>query len=268
MCDPDWDDDAEEELQLIEAAYTASKRRSSDPDFSGNEESSSTQRRRLPGWAYASPPSEGTERVIRDGNNNLSSRFQNLSSRVIQATHLLVNTFTLPKVVNSLLASITLRAISPSKLTMKLPTFTFSGHTVYSRTTAEVEKATTGIHDRIGCLKHNPNNEYVFLGFDLEWKPIFKRGEKQRKTAVLQICVDSFNCYVMHIIHSGIPTALKLLLEDPSIKKLLKPNKIRLGNWEAYALSKEQINYAATDAFASWYLYQVLKSFPDPKPEN
>ncbi|RVW23822.1 Werner Syndrome-like exonuclease [Vitis vinifera] len=44
---------------------------------------------------------------------------------------------------------------------------------------------------------------------------------------------------------------------------LLKPNKIRLGNWEADVLSKAQLEYAATDAFASWYLYEVLKSFPD-----
>jgi len=39
--------------------------------------------------------------------------------------------------------------------------------------------------------------------------------------------------------------------------QLKKPNKIRLGNWESPVLSKEQLEYAATDAFASWYLYQV-----------
>ncbi|CAK7328403.1 unnamed protein product [Dovyalis caffra] len=46
---------------------------------------------------------------------------------------------------------------------------------------------------------------------------------------------------------------------------LQKPNRIRLGNWEAAVLSKEQLQYAATDAFASWQLYQVLKSLPDAK---
>lgn len=40
--------------------------------------------------------------------------------------------------------------------------------------------------------------------------------------------------------------------------QLRKPNKIKLGNWEANFLSKEQLDYAATDAFASWYLYQVI----------
>ncbi|KAK6161694.1 hypothetical protein DH2020_005075 [Rehmannia glutinosa] len=37
---------------------------------------------------------------------------------------------------------------------------------------------------------------------------------------------------------------------------LPKPNKIRLGNWEVDVLSMEQIKYAATDAYVSWYLYQ------------
>lgn len=39
--------------------------------------------------------------------------------------------------------------------------------------------------------------------------------------------------------------------------QLPKPGKIRLGNWEADSLSIEQLQYAATDAFTSWYLYQV-----------
>ncbi|KAL0382804.1 UNVERIFIED_CONTAM: Werner Syndrome-like exonuclease [Sesamum calycinum] len=49
--------------------------------------------------------------------------------------------------------------------------------------------------------------------------------------------------------------------------QLPKPKKIRLGNWEVAVLSQEQLNYAATDAYVSWYLYQVLKNLPDP-PEN
>uniref|UniRef100_A0A1J3HY97 3'-5' exonuclease n=1 Tax=Noccaea caerulescens TaxID=107243 RepID=A0A1J3HY97_NOCCA len=46
-------------------------------------------------------------------------------------------------------------------------------------------------------------------------------------------------------------------------KEVLKPYSIRLGNWEAYPLSKKQLEYAATDAYASWHLYQVLKDLPD-----
>ncbi|KAJ8751494.1 hypothetical protein K2173_016717 [Erythroxylum novogranatense] len=58
---------------------------------------------------------------------------------------------------------------------------------------------------------------------------------------------------------------LRSLIEMLVCKELLKPNKIRLGNWEVDILSKYQLEYAATDAFASWHLYQVLKSLPDAK---
>jgi werner syndrome-like exonuclease len=41
------------------------------------------------------------------------------------------------------------------------------------------------------------------------------------------------------------------------ILQLEKPSKIRMGNWETDILRKEQLQYAATDAFASWFLYEV-----------
>ncbi|MED6138839.1 hypothetical protein PIB30_078238 [Stylosanthes scabra] len=44
--------------------------------------------------------------------------------------------------------------------------------------------------------------------------------------------------------------------QNPQLKK---PKNIILGNWEAPVLSKEQLEYAATDAFASWHLYQDCK---------
>lgn len=43
-----------------------------------------------------------------------------------------------------------------------------------------------------------------------------------------------------------------------SFFQLQKLNRIRLGNWEVDVLSKKQLEYAATDAFASWQLYQVI----------
>lgn len=58
--------------------------------------------------------------------------------------------------------------------------------------------------------------------------------------------------------------SLSMLTENLICRQLPKPSKIRLGNWEVEVLSKEQLNYAATDAYVSWYLYQVLKSLPDP----
>lgn len=51
--------------------------------------------------------------------------------------------------------------------------------------------------------------------------------------------------------------SLESLTEMVTCKQLQKLSKIKLGNWEADVLSKEQLQYAATDAYASWYLYQV-----------
>lgn len=191
----------------------------------------------------------------------------------------------------------------------------FGGHIVYSRTVTEVEKATAELLKIVETKKKEMGQ--AILGFDIEWRPTFRKGVSQGKAAVMQICGGNSHCYVMHIIHSGIPQNLQSLLEDPTSikvgvgiandavkvfkdhsvsvkdledlsylanqklggdakkwglgsltemlisKQLLKPNKIRLGNWEADVLSKAQLEYAATDAFASWYLYEVLKSFPD-----
>ncbi|KAF8402154.1 hypothetical protein HHK36_013106 [Tetracentron sinense] len=148
-------------------------------------------------------------------------------------------------------------------------------------------------------------------------------GEKPGKAAVMQICGDASHCYVLHIIHSGIPPILQSLLEDSTsvkvfrfnpvgvsiagdatkvlkdynvhikdledlsrlanlklggiprmwglgsltekltCKQLNKPSRIQMGNWEAEELSEKQLQYAATDAYASWYLHKELKSFPD-----
>ncbi|XP_058095067.1 3'-5' exonuclease-like isoform X3 [Magnolia sinica] len=194
----------------------------------------------------------------------------------------------------------------------------FGGRIVYCRTFREVEKATMELLETIKA--NEPNIDQIPLGLDIEWRPTFRRGcfrEAQGKASVLQLCMGTDNCYVMHIIHSGIPPILQSLLEDSTsvkvgvciandavkvmkdynvcikaledlsglaniklggvpkkwslgsltetltCKQLEKPNKIRMGNWEANALSKGQLQYAATDAFASWYLYQVLKSLPD-----
>ncbi|KAK8955194.1 Werner Syndrome-like exonuclease [Platanthera guangdongensis] len=208
-----------------------------------------------------------------------------------------------------------------SRVKPKLAAFSFGGRIVYSRTSAEVGRATAEIFHKIEQLKHEADEEISF-GFDMEWRPTFKKGHTLRKAAVLQVCMDPSDCYIMHIIHSGVPSILKSLLKNPSFSKvgigihgdarkisrdynvcvtplvdlskyanlklggapknwglapltkmlacreLLKPNKIRMGNWEAKELSEEQLHYAATDAFASWHLYQVLKAIPDRKPES
>ncbi|KAJ0957875.1 putative DNA helicase [Helianthus annuus] len=199
---------------------------------------------------------------------------------------------------------------------MRYPAMTFKGHIVYSRTFSEVEKAADELLRFVETK--NSDGSRAAIGFDIEWRPSFKKGVAQSKAAVLQICADAARCHVMHIIHSGFPQNLKTLLADSrfikvgvgiagdarkvfndhnvsvdaledlsrlankklggepkmwglsslteklTCKQVLKPSKIRLGNWEANPLSVEQLKYAATDAFVSWHLHEVLNRLPDP----
>ncbi|KAJ8774367.1 hypothetical protein K2173_011616 [Erythroxylum novogranatense] len=201
---------------------------------------------------------------------------------------------------------------------MRYPALKFGGRIVYSRTKMEVENAAREVLRSFDVGQGIVDQ--VIVGFDIEWKPTFRRGDLPRKVAVMQLCADANHCHVLHIIHSGITESLRFLLEESMLlnfvgaaigsdcrkifkdynvsvkavedlshlanrklggqpkvwglqslterlvcKELLKPKKIRLGNWEVDILSKHQLEYAATDAFASWHLYQVLKSLPDSK---
>ncbi|CAA6655403.1 unnamed protein product [Spirodela intermedia] len=189
-----------------------------------------------------------------------------------------------------------------SSRTVKYPLMSFGGRIVYGRTYSEVEKATVELMEILKSKKQNMDK--ISLGFDIEWRPNFRKGETPKKAAVMQICVDTDHCFVMHIFHSGIPSTLGSLMADRSYVKvgvsiasdaakisrdynvnmtslddlsdlanlklggsrkqwLAKPKRIRMGNWEAKVLSREQLHYAATDAFASWYLYEVLRNFPE-----
>ncbi|XP_021888961.1 Werner Syndrome-like exonuclease [Carica papaya] len=196
---------------------------------------------------------------------------------------------------------------------MRYPPLRFVGRILYSRTALEAEKAAAKLLQILQAKKKQRGQ--VAIGFDIEWRPTFRKGASPHKAAVMQLCADSFHCHVMHIIHSGIPPSLQLLLEDSTFlkvgvgicgdaskvyrdynvcikgmddlsdlankkiggdkwglaslsealvcKELQKPKKIRLGNWEVKVLSKEQLQYAATDAFASWHVYEVLNNLPD-----
>jgi len=61
--------------------------------------------------------------------------------------------------------------------------------------------------------------------------------------------------------------SLASLTEMITCKELPKPSNIRMGNWEADVLTKKQLQYAATDAYISWYLYEALQSLPDCNAE-
>nr|AHW98474.1 3'-5' exonuclease [Oryza brachyantha] len=260
-----WDAAAEAELQAIEAAYAAAKRRRL-PDWLSP---ASVRARPNPATASGGSPAPSWAPSPPAFRGNVKARYQPVM---------------------------------------------FNGKIVYCRTLSEVEKATRDILRKIETIKASGQ---VSLGFDLEWRPFPRRGDPPCKVAVMQLCMEKTHCYVMHIIHSGVPPLLKSLLEDSSsvkvgicidndarkmfkdydvhvqplmdlsilanaklggppkrwslasltemitCKELPKPSNIRMGNWEAYVLSKQQLQYAATDAYISWHLYEVLQSLPD-----
>ncbi|KAK4341527.1 hypothetical protein RND71_040028 [Anisodus tanguticus] len=285
----DWDRPfTDEELKEIDAAFeSATKRRNDSGDVAGaGDESCRESRRRLP------------ESLFVYNQQNEGSNTSSLT----------------PCIRNRSQCSYSYRSSNQAKIVMQYPEMTFKGHVIYSRTTKEVEQSAVELFNFVEEKKRKEG--HVALGFDIEWKPTFRRGVPPGKAAVMQICGDKGNCYVLHIIHSGIPQTLQFLLEDPTVvkagvciandaykvlqdhnvsvsawedlselanrklddpkkwslasltekllaKQLPKPSNIRLGNWEANMLSREQLHYAATDAFVSWYLYQALKSLPE-----
>ncbi|XP_011650865.1 Werner Syndrome-like exonuclease isoform X3 [Cucumis sativus] len=152
--------------------------------------------------------------------------------------------------------------LSPCRVNskMRFPALNYGGRIIYSRTVSEVDRASRELAKKINSTRKAMDQ--ITIGFDIEWRPSFKRGVPPGKAAVMQLCLENSECHVMHIIHSGIPQSLQALLEDDTLSKLQKPDRIRLGNWEVAVLSKDQLQYAATDAFASWYLHEILKGFP------
>ncbi|KAA8548370.1 hypothetical protein F0562_000054 [Nyssa sinensis] len=287
----DWDKPfTDQELEAIEAAFQSATSFSSSPtkrshapscDEDGGSEDRPKARRRLPGSIA------GLRQQTPFTGNCRRRDVQSESSPMLTS-----NSFSLSPCFRNRFYSL---YRSSAKLMMRYPKMTFR-------------------------RSHSKKREVgrSILGFDIEWRPTFRRGISPGKAAVMQICGDTSHCYVMHIIHSGIPLSLQSLLEDPTTvkvgvgigndavkvfkdhnvsikaleelsslanqklggdpknwslasltemlicKELQKPAKIQLGNWEADVLSKEQLQYAATDAFASWYLHQVLNSLTDP----
>ncbi|XP_058095066.1 3'-5' exonuclease-like isoform X2 [Magnolia sinica] len=307
----DWDDPInEEELDAaFSLAESISSRKRQNPCLShvddDDRDRHRSRGRRLPNWVVATSASRNR---ATQSQNSLSADHRHHLHPILDGQK---DSTGSPRDVHCDLLPSPCRFSSQ----VKYPVMRFGGRIVYCRTFREVEKATMELLETIKA--NEPNIDQIPLGLDIEWRPTFRRGEAQGKASVLQLCMGTDNCYVMHIIHSGIPPILQSLLEDSTsvkvgvciandavkvmkdynvcikaledlsglaniklggvpkkwslgsltetltCKQLEKPNKIRMGNWEANALSKGQLQYAATDAFASWYLYQVLKSLPD-----
>ncbi len=64
---------------------------------------------------------------------------------------------------------------------------------------------------------------------------------------------------ILFVLH---PLPSADLVETLLRKHLLKPNSIRCGNWDLLPLRPEQLQYAATDAFASLAVYCSLAALP------
>ncbi|XP_048496036.1 3'-5' exonuclease isoform X2 [Beta vulgaris subsp. vulgaris] len=111
-----------------------------------------------------------------------------------------------------------IRNFQQGNVKMKYPAMNFGGRIVYSRTMEEVEEATLQILKMLEAKKRETGR--AVIGLDIEWKPSFVRGIPQGKAAVMQICGDMTHCYVLHIIHSGIPGSLQSLLEDSEFIKV------------------------------------------------
>ncbi|KAL2530179.1 Werner Syndrome-like exonuclease [Forsythia ovata] len=117
----------------------------------------------------------------------------------------------------------------------------------------------SGIPQKLRSLLEDPTSLKVGVGIANDASKVF-----QDHNISIMALEDLSNLANWKL--GGIPKkwSLATLTEMLICRQLPKPNKIRLGNWEVEVLSKEQLKYAATDAYVSWYLYQVLKSFPEP----
>lgn len=122
-------------------------------------------------------------------------------------------------------------------LSSRFPTLRFPKAPVYYKTFAEVDE----IAGRL--LQAGSSAKPLVLGFDVEWAPSFIKGRPPRAVALIQICTQShaadighctdrsttrehalasssYECYLLHIRHSGITPRLSQLLTSPTILKV------------------------------------------------
>ncbi|CAA7027964.1 unnamed protein product [Microthlaspi erraticum] len=140
----------------------------------------------------------------------------------------------------------------------------FGGRIIYSKTASEVDMRAMQLLRDLETKRDQSGRAIV--GFDVEWRPDFTKG-----FVGVGIGDDSAKLFRDHGVSIkdvedlsdladkklggnskkwGLASLTKTLVS----KEVLKPKCIMLGNSEAYPLSKKQLEYAATDAYASWYL--------------
>ena len=58
---------------------------------------------------------------------------------------------------------------------MRFPALKFGGRIVYSRTASEVDRASRELAKKINSMRKGMDQ--ITIGFDIEWKPTFRRGQ-------------------------------------------------------------------------------------------
>ena len=80
----------------------------------------------------------------------------------------------------------------------------FTGDRFYCKTLEDCNRAA------LTALRHTAP-----LGFDVEWRVTYRKGEPARRVALVQLC-DGACCVLFHIfLCASFPAALRAILEDP-----------------------------------------------------
>ncbi|XP_036911221.1 Werner syndrome ATP-dependent helicase isoform X2 [Sturnira hondurensis] len=92
-----------------------------------------------------------------------------------------------------------------------LPFLEFTGSIIYSYEPSDCSFLSEDISMSL--------SEGDVVGFDMEWPPIYRKGQLNR-VALIQLCVSESKCYLFHISSMSVfPQGLKMLLENEAIKK-------------------------------------------------
>ncbi|KAK3145319.1 hypothetical protein QOZ80_4AG0327220 [Eleusine coracana subsp. coracana] len=270
-----WDDAAEAELQAIEAAYASASASAS----------ASAKRRRLPDWTSPSPSPSCRPRYSRSPVSGGSTPSWVLSPHTprgsVRARHQQIS-FS-GKIVYCRTPSEVEKAATDILVqiqSMKAPGPVSLGFDLEWRPFPRRGEPPCKVAVMQLCMEKSLC--YVLHIAHSGVPPTLKSLLEDSSSIKVGICIDNdarkmLNDYdvcvkplmdlsnMANIKLAGPPKrwSLASLTEMITCKELPKPSNIRMGNWEAYVLSKHQLQYAATDAYISWYLYEVLQNLPD-----
>ncbi|RCV32598.1 hypothetical protein SEVIR_7G038900v4 [Setaria viridis] len=267
-----WDDAAEAELQAIEAAYaSASAKRRRLPNWTSPSPSPSSRPRysqspvssgSTPSWAFTPPSFQG----------NVRARHQpiSFSGKIVYCR----TPSEVEKAAIDILGKIeSIKAPGPVSLGFDLEWKPFP------RRGEPCKVAVMQL-----CMEKTLC--YVLHIAHSGVPPILKSLLEDNSSIKVGICIDNdarkmlndYGVCVQPLMDLSILANIKLagppkrwslasLTQMITCKELPKPSNIRMGNWEADVLTKQQLQYAATDAYISWYLYEALQSLPDYNAE-